>query len=666
MANAPKTYQSTDKTVHQIQDEYEEGQNFLRPKKQRWVKQLVLMNNLRRGEQNIASTSLFSYFYRVIANLYDDHPGADFIGSEDSDYKAMEALKKLWINDYEEMDMPLLDYDWLWDAGFFGEGYLETLRFSKERKLLLPNVLNPLTFSHDPKFSDCQKWRFYDKWILRSGHEITQMIKAGLITGIDRVKEIEPGLESEIWDYTVKREQAKDVSPVSEAGSVDLAMPNNVYQILEHFTYDKDGKKVIQWTDKGFTKCLRTIPIDFQDGETIGDGQTAIKTSRWPIVTRKLFREPHSTVAVSIPDLMEDKHRAKNVLLNLMYMAAKDEANPLYVYQEGALVDEDSLLQRQVLQHLQIKSGTPVSEAISPLNTKSALTGSLLNFMTLLSQESSDPIGTAMQAPKAGGKKSATEAAALQQIAELSSSLQQKIIGFSTREFVSHWYHRYILPKNIEAGDKKMISISTVSGVTFEQIELDHIKTKYPPRVRILSSKEAEFKQMVKKREAMQFQPAVMKVMNPKSQLNFMKYWFLPMFIPDSSTVEMILPNSLDEIKARQENEMLAQGTLPDISPDDDDEVHMYLHLQAKKSPNMWAHFFTHETQMAEKKKKAEEEAAKAAAEQQGQGGGQPPSINGNQGGKTPNKKTKQPTPEEAAVPSAAAVKDTMSVAGKP
>lgn len=661
MPNENMTKGGLSRLVNQIQDEYEEGQSFLRPKKQRWVRQLVLMNNLRRGDQNIASSSLFSYFYRVIANLYDDHPGADFIGSEDSDYKAMEALKKLWANDYEEMDMALHDYDWLWDAAFFGEGYLETLKFDREKKLLMPTVLNPLTMVHDPKFSNPQQWRFYSKWILRSGFQINQMIKAGVIDGISNVREIAAGLEPEVWDYTVKREQAKDTNPVSESGTPVLSTPNSVYQILEHYTYDEEGNKHGIWVDKGFSKALRTFKIDFRDGETIGEGDRAIQTSNWPIVVKRLFREPHSTVGVSVPDLMEDKHRAKNVLLNLMYMAAKDEANPLYAYEEGALVDEDALLQRQVLQHIPVRAGKDPRAVIQPLNTKSALTQSLLSFMTLLTQESTEPIGTAMQQPvKGSGKKSATEAAMLQQIAELASSLQQKIIGFSTREFVSQWYQRYIHPDHIEAGDKKIVTISTVSGVTFEEIELDKIKTKYPPRVRILSSKEAEFKQMVAKREAMQFQPVIAKILTPKSNLNLMKYWFLPMFIKDSATVQTIIPDTIDEIQARQENEMLARGKLPRIEPTDDDEAHLYIHYQAKKSSNTWAHIFAHEKQLAEKKKQAEEAQAKEAAG--GDQGPQPPSIDGNQGGKGPSAKS-QPTDQS---PTANAVGKTLAVAGKP
>lgn len=167
--------------IQKVRTEYSEGQDFIRSKKLRWVKQLVLMNNLRRGDQNLSSTMLFSYFNRVLSNLYDDKPQIDFVPSNDSDYRKVEALRKLQVHDYREMDKPSLDYSWLWDTLFFGRGYVETLRWDTEKLMMVPHVINPLVFIYDPFFSEPQQWRYYGKWLLKPGYAINEMIAEGIL-----------------------------------------------------------------------------------------------------------------------------------------------------------------------------------------------------------------------------------------------------------------------------------------------------------------------------------------------------------------------------------------------------------------------------------------------------------------------------------------------------
>lgn len=652
--------------AQQIAEEYSEGQNVLSSKKLRQVKQLVLMNNLRRGEQNIASTTLLTFFYRVFANLYDDHIGIKLGASEDSDYKRTEVLSKLQQFDYKEMDKALLDYDWLWDTLFFGRGYCETLVFDKERKIMMPEVINPLMMVYDPYFADPQKWRYYGNWILVAGHEIERMIRDGVITGIKSTREIQSGVEPEMWQYKVLRDQAKDAAPATN----DVANnANGIFQIYRTFRYH-NGKKYIQWTDKNFSKTLRSKPLELHDGKRAGE-------SKWPIVVKEVFREPHSTLATSIPDIVEDKHRALNVLYNLIYMAAKDEANPIYIYDVDKVQDVSQLLQRQILQHIPVSGD--VDKAVTTLKTQNAMSQSLMSFIGVLKQEAAEVAGTTQTTLPAGkgSKKSATADAILQQIAELMGSLQAKVLAIGEREFWSHWYQRYINPDNIEAGDTKVISITSVSGESFENIKLDEIKTKYPPRIEVSSSKEAEFKQMIAKREAMQYFPLIQKIkeMSQKGLMNYLKYVFLPMFIKDSSTIELIIPNTLDEIKAQQENDMLAEDKLPDISPDDDHEQHMYTHLRSKRTAAFWAHWFTHEKMLGDKLKQEEAQRALMAASGGGQSGdgsddggdsGPPNSKKkGNtQGDKKP--KTKVPSREDAAAPIKEAANKIMASAAAP
>lgn len=603
-----------------IHSKYMEAFDFLQSRKRRQVQQLVLLNNLQRGDENIASTLLLTLFNRIMSNLYDDKMQIKFVPGEEMDNKRVASLNILAQNDYREMDMAQLDYDWTWDTLFFGRGYMETLRFDKARKIMQPHVINPLVFGYDPYFSSPQEWRYYWKWITKSSQEINQLIKAGIIKNVKDAKDIPSGIDPYLWEYKVVRERAKFVTPQS-----DDTYTGDIHQILEFFGYDKDGDKAVYWVDRNFTKVLYYSKLDLQDGEDIlGPGGETVKTnSKWPLVMKEAFREPHASVVFSVADLLEDKHRARSVLLNLAFLAAKDKANPLYVYDPDKVKDVTQLFSRQISQHIPV---TDTATAIAPLNTDTALDPSLQAFMNMLNQEAADPVGTgAAPEPQKQGKQTATEAAIQQQMSDLAQSLQSKVMQFGTAEFWSHWYQRYV--RYSKAGDEKIATIVGVKGVTFEKIDLGDIKTKYPPGVLVFSAKEAEYKELVERRDLMGLIPDLQVTLTPDGMRNFQKYVFFPKFQSlDPQTIDIILPDTIDEIRATQENERIGENEWVEVSPTDNHEQHLAVHSQAKNSWAKWVHIEMHQEMLSMQKMQIMAQQ-QAAMQPQAEGGqeGMPP-----------------------------------------
>ena len=451
-----------------IYSKYMESFYFLQPRKRRQANQIALLNNLQRGDENIASTLLLTLFNRIMSNLYDDKIQVKFVPNEEIEQKQVQSLNILARNDYQQMNMKQLDYDWTWDTLFFGRGYMETLRFDTKRKIMQPHVINPLSFGYDPFFENSQDWRYYWKWITKSGVEINQLIKAGIIKNISKASDIPSGVDPFLWNYKIIIERAKFVTPQAPD-----SYQGDIYQILEFFGYNADGEKCIYWLDRDFSKILYYEVLDLRDGnDIVGPGNQVVKTtSKWPIVVKEAFREPHASVVFSVADLLEDKHRARSVLLNLAFLAAKDKANPLYQYNPDKVRDVTQLFNRQISQHIPVES---VTDAIAPLNTDSAMDPSLQAFMQMLNQEASDPIGTNIQAaPEPKGKSTATEAAIQQQLSDLAQSLQSKVMQFGVEELWTAWYFRY--KRFTKAGDEKIATVVGVKGVTFEKIDLGSI-----------------------------------------------------------------------------------------------------------------------------------------------------------------------------------------------
>lgn len=578
-----------------IYSKYQESFYFLQPRKRRQAQQIVLLNNLQRGDENIASTLLLTLFNRIMSNLYDDKMQVKFVPNEELEQKQVQTLNILAQNDYQQMNMKQLDYDWTWDALFYGRGYMETLRFDTERKIMQPHVINPLSFGYDPFFSDPQEWRYYWKWITKSSVEINQLIEAGIIKNIKDASEIPSGIDPFLWNYKVIKERAKYVTPQASD-----TYQGDVHQILEFFGYNKNGEKCVYWTDRDFSKILYYEVLDLRDGDSIiGPGNQVVKTkSKWPIVVKEAFREPHSTVNFSVADLLEDKHRARSVLLNLAFLAAKDKANPLYQYNPEKVIDVTQLFNRQVYQHIPVSD---VETAIAPLNKDSAMDPSLQAFMQILNQEASDPIGTNIQsAPEPKGKSTATEAAIQQQLSDLAQSLQSKVMQFGIEEFWAAWYQRY--KRYTKEGDEKIASIVGVKGVTFEKIDLGDIRTKYPPGVLVFSAKEAEYKELVERRDLMEMYPSFQASLSPDGMKNFNKYVFFPKFLSDPQMMNVLFPDSIDELKAQDENEQINKEELPQVSVTDNHEQHILIHNMAKNTWAKWMHLQWHEEMLSAQK----------------------------------------------------------------
>ncbi len=595
----PDIAKTTPEMLGMIERNYMEAFNFLLPRKRRQVNQLVLLNNLQRGDENIASTLLLTLFNRLLANLYDDKVQVKFLPSQGIMQEQLNAYNILYKSDYIEMDKAKLDYDWTWDTLFFGRGYMETLNFDKKRKIMTPHVINPLVFGYDPYFENVQEWRYYYKWVTKSKWQITNLIKKGKITGIKDVSEIEAGVDPYLWQWKALRDKAKK----TQEPSIAPAMAD-VYQILEYYGYDEEGKKCCYWIDRQFSKVLMKEELDLGDGD---DGE-----SKWPIVVKEAFREPHSSVNFSVADLLEDKHRAKSVLLNLAFIAAKDKANPLYWYNEN-VKDVTQLFSRQINQHIPLQNNAIGPNSIGPINTEEPMSAGLMQFIQMLTSEANDPTGSGQptKAPGShgGGKVSATEMAIETQLNQLVFSLQSKVLQFGEQEFCSHWFQRYA--KNADSLGSKMANIVGVKGVDSTEIDFTLFNTDFPPGVMVYSAKEAEATELALRNTLTQIYPELAQTLDADGMRNFQKYVYFPKLLSDPSLIDIILPKTLDEMTAEGENERLAKDEMPQVKDTDNHTTHIYVHHMVQpKTWATWTHIAWHE-ELLDKQKK----------EQQGQGG---------------------------------------------
>lgn len=548
---------------------------------------------------------MITLFDRIMASTYDDKMQVKFLPSQGITQDQINAFNTLAQSDYQEMGKAKLDYDLTWDTLFFGRGYVETSRFDMKRKIMQPHVINPLVFYYDPYLDNPQDWRYYGKWITKSKQELAKLKKAGVLKEKVNLDTLSSGIDPYLWQYKITRDEAREgVAPPIDPMDAD------VFQILEHYDYDEEGNKCVYWVDKMFSIVLYERKLDFDDGDEIivPDGTSVKMDNKWPIVVKESFRVPHSSLPISVADLLEDKHRAKAVLLNLAYIAAKDQANPLYWYDPNKVQDVAQFLSRQINQHIPVEGDGAL--AVGPINKASALSADLQAFIQYLDSEAESPIGAGkpMSTPGGSTSQTATQAALDQQLNDMAQSLQSKVMQFGESEFWSHWFHRYA--KHGPALKEKMANIVGVKGVDTQIVDLSMFNTDYPPGVMVYSAKEAEFKNTVKRRDMMELFPVLVQTLDPEGMRNFQKHVFWPLMLEDPSLVDVMYPDTIDEMKAEGENMQLQENMLPEVAETDEHTTHIYMHTMSQpKTHATWMHIDWHQKLLAEKKKREMEQA---------------------------------------------------------
>jgi hypothetical protein len=111
---------------------------------------LKVYNNQKRDKEAIGDPLLFTIHQTVLASLYNDRLNVNFEGRESGDEETAENLNSLAIYDYDEMEKDILDYEWDWDASFFGRGLCLNMEFDRKLKCPVPEIIDPMTWLRDP------------------------------------------------------------------------------------------------------------------------------------------------------------------------------------------------------------------------------------------------------------------------------------------------------------------------------------------------------------------------------------------------------------------------------------------------------------------------------------------------------------------------------------
>ncbi|MFA7287056.1 MAG: hypothetical protein WC052_05335 [Patescibacteria group bacterium] len=585
--------------LNQVGNEYQVAWSFMEPKRAKNLRRFKLYNNQKRDDDAVGDPLLFTTMQTVLAALYDDQLSVQFDGRNDNDGEKAENWNSVAAFDYDEMDKAVLDYGWDFDTLFFGRGLVLLHDFDRKRLAPVPELIDASTWMRDPDATSVNGDTRYRGAMRFGGRPIRmskqQMKDAGYYFNIDDVKG-SGDTKSVGAQVQQARNDAQGLESTTMASQQASLGSNQSYELIEWFTYH-NGKRVFVTLAND-----RTLVVRYKE----------LTTPYWPIDDRTLFPNPHDWDGVSIPDLVEDKQRKRAVLLNIAIKAAEAKLYPGYLYDKTKIKNKNDL---NFGLNKYVEVDGPVGGAVEPLVKPSPIDQGSKVIFDIIDEAAQKSTGaTAMrQGIVNDGQRTATEIAEAARGGDARYSLAAKIFGWSEKQFWKMVYQLY--KTHFTAIDEKMIRIIGPNGPKWQKFTADDLLFDEDPDITIVSKSLSETKRFQELRGFSEFLKIA--AQEPTFNRRYAARKGGELVGLSSEELDQLLPPTVDEMIAAQENEFLSEGKSVKVNAIDNDMEHIEIHRKAKNNDATRAHIETHKAALIYKRSNPQLMAQLVAARQQ-------------------------------------------------
>ncbi len=552
--------------VKQVEAEYQVAWRYMKPKIQEWLLRLTLYNNQKRNKSRVGLPIIFTYFQAIHAALYDDKLTTEFGGREEGDEETAQNLNYLSEFDFNEMDMPFVNYEWSWDSLAWGRGLLYFNEFDLQSKTPIPEVWDPLTFIRDPKAQSVNGNRL-GKNGLRFGYREIKVTKGELegnpeYFNLHKLK----GESGKTLSLSFEARQARSLAQGTEnVTALQNLVANEEYTVLQGFTIINGTKYLVELGNER-KLLIRMTPIE-------GD--------KWPLIDRPIYPISHDWDGVSVFDILEDKQRYQATLLNLIGDMAQSDAHPMYIFNENKIKRS---IDKSFAQNKWIPSDGDINGAAAPLQKAqpSPVVSFVLDFLEISNQK-------ALAVPEMRQGIPTKQDRTLGELELVSSgvdtrySLSAKVFGWSEYRFWQRWYEIYM--RDFESGiHRKTIRLTSTFGPVWRPITRDKIIVSNPlgPDIKIQSKAVSEAK---KRRDFQIFERYIAQnAQNPNFDLVYAQRKQGGLFLPKDE-VERMWPLSPDELEAKEVVDRINDGEFVPVRPEENHLVHLRMLASAKDGP---------------------------------------------------------------------------------
>lgn len=567
------------KLIDQVNSEYRISYDFMRPKWDEWGLRLKLNNNQKRDKSAVGDPILFTIHQTVLASLYDDSLSVNFDPREAGDEETAENLNDLAEYDHEEMEKDIIDYTWDWDASFFGRGLVMLMEFDRDKKCPIPENWDPMVVLRDPlakSVNGDMKGRGRARWI---GREIRltkcEMKEAGYYFNFQDLKPDDTDITSLVDANTSIRNEAQGYSDAKVPES--LKGDNATHRILEWITRF-DGRLVLVSLAEGKTRVIR---------------YTELEGDRIPILDRPLYAVANDWDGVSIPDLVEDKQRARAKLTNLGIKVAEAGLYPMYLFDTTRITNKADLNYEQN-KFIGVNGNPTGAVQIMAKDQIKSDVSFILDTLDVSAQKAT-ATPDIQQGTIGTDKRTATELNIINQKVDTRYSLSAKVFGWSEKRFWQQWYFLYKNHFN-EGIDEKVIRVKGVMGAKFRPLRRENIIASVDPDVIVKSRILADAENYAQLQIFTKYVQII--AQDPTANLRYAEKKLGRLSGIKQDELNCIFPPTIDELLATDENEKLEKNKLAMVSAEDNHQIHLEIHNKLSDTAAKYAHIQAHKKAM--------------------------------------------------------------------
>ena len=596
------------KITDQVSAEYTLAYGYIKPKRTEWETRLKMYNNQRRNKTAVGDPLIFTTHMTIIAALYDDRLQSTFLPRTQDDEEVAENLTLTAQYDYDRMEKDILDYNWTWDTGFFGRGLVMMNDFDRETLTPIPENIDPMTFLRDPRATSVNgdmigrgQARFFGRETLMTKPQM--LAHPAFIP--DQVARLKKDKDSSM-NLVRENKQARNDAQ-GRADQSTMLDANCDYLITEWWTWWEGKPTLVRLGNN------RTIVVGFQQFEPYmrRDGRL---TWNWNVVDRTLYPISHDWDGVSIPDLTEDKQRARSVVQNLSLQGVKSGLFKGYAYDETKIKNRADL-NFGMNKHVGVQ-GNP-SNAIAPI-ARSPVTSDVGWIMDVLDAGAQKATATPeiQQGALTAEKRTLGELQIVERKVDTRFALSAKLFSNSEKRFWRLWYSLY--KTHFKQGiDAKIIRFKGELGADWRPLTRENLIANVDPDVEVESTTLAEAKRMNELQLFSNYARAL--DTDPQADRRYILRHMGKLSGLKTEQINRVLPPTADEMRANDENKELGDNKLPKIDIRDDHQAHILIHSKAKDGKQKQAHINAHKQAMMEQKNNPELIPASPAAVQAGQ-----------------------------------------------
>ncbi len=540
--------------VSHCRGEYTLWYNYVVTRRIKFRERRRLYNEQLKDYEKISMNDIYSVMQTALALYYTDELTVNFVPRSIWYDETAENLQNLAKFDFDEMWLDTLNYQVQRDRLFYWVWIRQLMWRDKLRKVPTWDVKDPLTMIPDPRgHTDITKFRFI--WFE------SQMTKEQMTPekGYFDVDNLQQTLDAETQTTLVAESQPRALNESPDTTE------NWYCSVYHHYTILK-GKKylVTMWNQRQWIIRLEEVmPMGIEEKENPSLVQ-------FPIVLNYYDPIRNDPFGVSIPDLIEDKQRARSVIANLNLIKAKYEAlgwiklyNP-YAVRNAADLEQPTVGAKYIPVNPEFSWGRIDNIIYDTNNTNNIKQDSMLFPNTLLQEEYMSTAIDSQQQWLVGWGKTMTkwENQSIQLNANMKFLLKSKVNMWAEKQF---WLIRYQCYKLFFSwADVKFIRLNNWRGIKWATLKKKDFITSKDPEITIVSRMEKKAQDQVDYANLMAIAPMYMQDPDtPKITKSFIKRKILSLGNVDRDEIMIMCPPSVEELEAKQWATLIDQDETP-------------------------------------------------------------------------------------------------------